>query len=215
MKTRLDFALSRPLLFSQMKPIQLVILALLFAISGSQAQAAFSGSEKTFYVGTGVTFYNMGKLTSSDNASTSLLGQLYVPHLQLTKQFPAFGLKFLSEVSFTPLAVKASDGVSKRIFTGSVSGLFGSGVVQLKTGFGILLYFVGGNGGAVTLNNGTSTQTFYSPGTTKSAKAFYLDLGVGFRLPSSIRIDLDLLATGALTTRRAFSTVFTLSKGIL
>jgi hypothetical protein len=198
-----------------MKSVLNITLAIVSLFFATQAHAKQHSEGSTLYLGTGATFYNMGKVTSSDDASTSITGQIYVPHLLLSVQFPVLGFKLMPTFTYTPLSVKASDSITKKILTAGLIAVFEtSAATDLKTGLGMLVYYVGGPGGTTVLNNGTGIATFSLPSTTNSSKSVYLDLGFGFKFGRSFRLDLDALVLSALSTRRSVSTILSLSKGI-
>ena len=160
--------------------------------------------------------YNMGKVTSSDDASTSMMGQFYLP-LTLSWRIPLSSQSNLvPNLSYTPLSVKTSDLVSKKVLTLGLNFTHHSSpVIDLKGGIGLLNYSISGDGGAVTRSNGGSTATFYLPGTNKTSRSLYLDLGITYRWNSSVSIDLDAIAISALSSRRAISSLISVSKGVL
>lgn len=170
---------------------------------------------KFFYLGTGATLLNMGKITSSDNASTSLMGELYFP---VTLQLPiriSNRLSIIPNASYTPFAVKKADEVTKKIFTAGLNAAIQTNsVFQIKTGLGYLAYSISGPGGTVERSNGAGTATYALPGTQITTKSFFVDIGCGFRLGQSFRLDLDGFILGALTTRRSFTTMVSLSAGV-
>lgn len=197
-----------------MRPFRFLILLFpIFSVTSSFAKG-FSSSEKMFYLGTGALFYNMGKVTSSNTASTSMLGQFYIP-LTLSAKIPfTDSLAIMPVVGYTPLGAKAADSVSKKILNFGVNCAFESSpVIDLKGGLGYMVYSISGDGSAVTRSNGTSTATFYLPGSTKSSKNIYLDLGIAYRF-NGFRIDIDAIALDAFSARRAISGLFTFSMGV-
>jgi hypothetical protein len=171
-------------------------------------------SDKTFYLGTGSMLYNMNKVTSANDASTSIIGQFYIP-LTLTMKLKAAGKTFLiPSITYTPLGVTASDSVTKKILSGNVNALMDFGAIEFKYGVGIMIYSISGTGGTVTRNNGGSTATFNLPGSSQSSKSILIDLGFGTEFGGDFRVDLDFLAVSALSSRRAISTTLLISKGI-
>lgn len=174
-----------------------------------------SAQASTFFLGTGATLYNMGKITSTDDASTSLLGQFYLP-LTLTASFSLNPrLKLIPQISYTPLGVKSADEITKRILTAGIStGYFTSPRTQLKTGLGLMSYSISGPGGTVQRSNGTSTSTFALPSTSVSTQTIYLDLGLAYLWGPFIRFDVDALVQGAFSSRRSFTTLISISRGV-
>ena len=175
---------------------------------------AAGGSVKKLYLGTGTFFYNMGKVTSSDDASTSLLGQFYIP-LNLSMRIPlSTATSLIPNVTYTPIGSTAADSVTKKILSFGMNAMMNTHILDLKGGLGLLTYSISGTGGTVTRNNGASTATFYLPGSTQSSSSIFIDLGVGTSFGSDFRLDLDFIGVSMLSTRRAISTALLLSKGI-
>jgi hypothetical protein len=188
-----------------------VLIACMFFFYASLSFAA----PNRFYLGAGATFFNMGKTTSSEDASTSLIGQVYLPLTLSIRMSLNPRISLAPFASYTPLAVKDSDEVSKRILTAGVNLAWrNSGKYDLKTGLGLLSYFIGSDGSAVTRSNGTGSSTFYLPSTTISSKSIFLNLGIGYFFHENLRLDLDAMVLSALSSARSFSSTISLNKGL-
>jgi hypothetical protein len=187
-----------------------LLLILLFLISN------VARAEKRLYLGAGTAAYNMGKVTSSSDASTSMLGELYLP-LTLSYVFPVQPTWSLeASVSTTPLAVKTTDSISKKFVMGSLTQVFKRSLFwDLKSGVGLLSYSITGIGGSIQRSNGTGTATFYYPGSSTSSKNLFLDFGAVYHWIHDIRIEVDAMILSPISARRSFSTFLTISKGIL
>ena len=72
-------------------------------------------------------------------------------------------------------------------------------------------YSVSGDGASQTLNNGSSTATFYHPGSSKKATNLFLDFGIGVGIGSRLRADVDAMIPGVLTSRRSANILATLN----
>ena len=196
-----------------MKFLQKVAPVSLLVLLFSNDAQAMIGSRHV-YLGAGALFYNVGKTTSTSDASTSMLGQMYLP-LTLTVRVPLTPfLNLQPNISYTPMAVTEADSVSKKILmTGLNVGFRKIPLVDLKAGLGILNYSISGDGSTVTRSNGTSSTTFTLPDSTVTSKTLYLDVGATWEAPFGIRLDADVITLNALAESRAFSTLITLSKG--
>ena len=66
--------------------------------------------------------------------------------------------------------------------------------LALRYGFSNYITHIGGSGGSTSLNNGTSTKTFYLPSKTVSSYTASIDLGPEFILSSvwTIRVQLSI-----------------------
>lgn len=199
-----------------MKSIPLLTLVFALGMTLNSRAHALLGGNHHFYLGAGALFYNVGKTTTSNDASTSMLGQMYLP-LTLTLKLPlTYRLNLQPNVSYTPLSVTAADSVSKKILTTGLNlGIETSPIIDLKAGLGILNYSITGDGSTVTRSNGGSTATFYLPNSTQTSKSIYVDVGITMDLPFGTRLDADAIVLNSFTTSRAFSTLVTLSKGFL
>lgn len=196
-----------------MKKIFWLLFTGVFA--GSTFSTPANAASKTFYLGSGALFYNMSKVTSTDTADISLIGQIYIP-LTLTANFSmGTGAHLETVIGYTPLGVTAADSVKKTIITlGSRYAQHLSPIFDFKGGLGVLFYSISGDGSTVTRNNGGSTATFYLPGSSQTSKSVYLDVGFGYLIGNDFKIDLDAMVVGAFSDRRAISSILTVSKGI-
>lgn len=88
-------------------------------------------------------------------------------------------------------------------------------VLDLKGGLGIWNHFLFGEGGTVTLNNGSSTQDFARPSETVATSVLFLDVGFGLRFLDRFRLDVDAYITGPLSSRRSLNMLMQLSVGFL
>jgi hypothetical protein len=192
-----------------------VLGVIVFFVSTFLSDAASAENASTLYLGAGATFFGMKKNTTSETGKASLLGETYLPHVLLTVRMPFIPvLNLAATASYTPIAVKGPDNVSKRIMNLGLAQWFDVEGLDLKAGFSYMVYSIGGNGEDRVLPNGNSTQTFYAPSTTVSSKNINLMTGIGWEFISSIRFDLDLIATSAFSQRRSFSSLLSISKGI-
>ncbi len=175
---------------------------------------ANSADNHSVYLGAGVFFQNMMKVTSSSDASKSTLGQLYIPALSLAYSTTLFSTHFMPILAYTPLAKTESDSVKKHVLLFGLPLIFSNGAIDFKAGPGLMLYSVGGSGGTEDLSNGASTATFYLPGTSHTSKSIYLDLGVGYSYSDACRIDADILIPGMMGSRRSLNLIVQISRGI-
>ena len=188
------------------------IVPLLFC--SLQARAA-AGPDR-LYLGAGAAVYNMGKTTAVDDASTSMIGEVYLP-LTLGYRVPVGpGLTFVPSVSYTPIAVKTTDNLSKTLLMIGATGAWATARdLELKGGLGLLGYTISGPGGTVSRSNGVGTTTFALPGTSSTSRVVCVDLGLGYALTQKLRMDVDAAVAGALSTKRAVTAFVSLSWGVL
>jgi hypothetical protein len=178
---------------------RLAAFALLYFCYGNPARAE---PDRPFYLGLGLFFQNVTRVSSSPTAAPSLLGEAYFPELllgyRLPRLFPTFG--------WTVLGKAANDGQMRRsLMRLDLPYLFPAGPdqVQAKAGLGFLFQRLHGPASVESLRNGPIVSDFYVPGGTRSSRLLYLSGGAAFGR-GRWRFDLDLLATGLLSSRRAF-----------
>lgn len=168
------------------------LLIFLFSLS---AQGAETGP----YAGLGMFFQNMMKVTESERATKSLLGEAYLPELvagyRFWNLFPTFG--------WTILGKKIPDGEKRRyVMRLDLPYVFPyDHETEIKAGFGMLFHRIRGGGQSVSLRNGASTSTFYVPSGNRSSATFYLSGGLGL-VRNAFRFDFDLVLGGVFTRRR-------------
>jgi hypothetical protein len=196
-----------------MKFFSLLFLAITFSLTTSSLVQA-NRAEHRVHFGVGAAFYNLGKTTTNIDGSTNTLGQLFLP-LQLSlKTEISSRINLQTIATYTPLAVTASDSVSKRILTTGFNFTYeATPVIDYKAGLGILTYYISGDGSSVTRSNGTGTATFYLPGTTSASRSIYLDFGISYYMPRHLKLDIDALVLNSVASTRSFTTVLSLSKG--
>lgn len=169
---------------------------LLFLLVSSSAWAAPTGP----YAGLGIFFQNMLKVTHSEKATRSLLGEAYAPELvagyRFWNLFPTFG--------WTVFGKKINDGEKRRsVMRIDLPYVFPyDPETELKAGVGMLFHRIRGDGGAVELRNGGSTSTFYVPEGNRSSSIFYLSGGLAL-VRNAFRFDFDLVLGGPFTRRRS------------
>jgi hypothetical protein len=153
-------------------------------------------AEAATTVGIGAVAQNMGKVTTSADASKSLTGSTYLPELSVGWRIQSGAMGFYPSLGLTILAKKSPEGGQKKsIYTLALPAIFAAGAnLELKAGPALQIYSIKGSGGTSEQNNGSSTATFYLPSGSVSSRVFYLDLGLAW-LSKQIRGDLDFLIT--------------------
>lgn len=194
-----------------------VLRVLVIAVATSfYAQSSVAGQNKKVYLGTGALFQNMISTTSAADASKSMTGTVYAPHLGLQGDFhgpSGFGLA--PTVFYTPLTKTGANGVKKSLLVAALPARWAfGGLAVLRAGPGLMIYSVSGDGGSVDLNNGTGTATFYLPATKSSAKVITVNLGVGIEFGRLARLDVDLIVPGILSSSRAYNLATALNFGV-
>jgi len=162
------------------------------------AHAAATGP----YAGLGFFFQNMLKVTESEKATRSLLGEAYFPEVvagyRFWNLFPTFG--------WTILGKQIQDGEKRRY----VMRLDLPYVIpydaetELKAGIGMLFHRIRGEGSDISIRNGGGTSTFFVPSGNRSSAVFYLNGGLAI-VRNALRFDFDLLLGGPFTRRRSIN----------
>ncbi len=112
-----------------------------------------------------------------------------------------------SRISYTLLPHTTADGsadVSLLHLNQSYLWPSSSGSITWTAGAGILSYKVAGNGGITVLRNGSTSTPFYRPSRTSTSQLITLTGGLFLKEPTYM-YGLDLIITGLLSEKRAFS----------
>lgn len=162
------------------------------------------------YLGAGVLFQNLLTTTTSSSGSASLTGTLYLPSLQLSATLPmggsGSGWGLAPSIYYTPLGKIQSDEVTKRLLIAQIPLYFAfNDKLNWKLGPGFQSYSVSGDGGAVTMNNGTGTAVFYRPNGSVTSTTLLIAAGISWVMDESWKLDVDVFVPGFLTTRRAYT----------
>ncbi len=187
------------------------MVALLLAQKGAAMAAGH-----TVYVGAGLLLQNMLSTTSSPDSSASMIGQMNLPQLSALFDLRRRGRAGLvPSISWTPFALKGGNEVERRIFVAAIPYAWSSaGGTSFKLGPGWMRYSVGSDGGTVELSNGTGTATFYLPGTHQVSGVFTLNAGLAFETGGNLRVDLDAIFPGVLSSRRSVNLMAALHWGL-
>lgn len=170
------------------------------------------------FVGSGVISQYSKRTAANSTGGTTLLATNALDLLvQGRFALGSTGWGWSPTFSLTPISKSgANAGETSRLMTLDLRALWepGSGF-DLHFGPGLLFQTLSGSGGTVVLNNGTSTSTFGLPSGSVTTRIFYFDLGLGFQIVEWIRLDLDALVSGILSSRRAVSPTLNLSMRVL
>lgn len=182
----------------------LPFLLLLTLATPAPAQSAEGDTTGHLYAGAAFFFENMLKVSTGGSGNRSLLGTAYFPELLVGYRFGSW----FPVLGITLFGSESGEG-NKR-----------SGVIRLqmpyvfprpedsawewKLGPGLLLHRIYGEGGITKLGNGAGTKNYYTPEENRMLRLWYLTGGAAY-LHEQWRYDFDLIVTGLLSTRRAFS----------
>lgn len=206
-----------------MKPLLLLALLLTQQAGAAAYDADYAEEESTeaagadsareeaprvgVFLGGGFFFENMLKVSSTDAGSRSLLGEAYFPELKMGYRFG----NWFPLLGYTPLGNRSGEGNKRRglvrlqmpyvFFPVGYSGW------EWKAGPGILIHRIYGEGGGVALRNGGQAKVYYTPTGTSTTRLLYVTGGAAY-VEENWRYDVDLIVTGILSTRRAFSLSF-------
>ena len=168
---------------------------------------------KSLYLGTGVFLPNVGLTATESNGGTGFIPSKYLD-VRLAYHFD-LGLKLAPSFGITLLSPSAADGeTSTRYMLFSIPVVFKIAFFDIMFGPGIVWYTVSGDGGVVTLPNGSSTADFRLPGKSVTRTFLSADLGLGFNFLSSFRAELGTTITGLISSKRAFNFYTRVSWGL-
>jgi hypothetical protein len=186
-------------------------------IDGTWGLASGYGENFSVYLGAGAIGHDAGKVaTDATSSSKPILGDIYTHATLMT---------FLKVSDFWDLSGDFHYAIpyKKSPEGGETSTIFGGGLrvfyritngLDVHLGPGVQFYQINGNGGTVSLNNGSGSSTFAIPSGSSTSRILYLDTGLGVSF-GQIRLDsLVLISNLFSSNRRAISPVLNLSVGL-
>jgi hypothetical protein len=192
-----------------------LFISILFVFN-SRASAIESGS---LYLGVGAFSHGLFKITKQVSGTTSLLGTEYFPFTIGTAFELSSDVHFAPYLGHTIFGRTPDGGGSKHTYTilslplvYTISESIG---LEGSAGLALLNYRIEGGGGVKTLNNGSGTAVFASPGGTQDSKTAAVTFG-GAISQSSLRASLDFFVEGFTNPdRRTFSVLLGIAYNIL
>ena len=187
---------------------------------GNDDHATSNGTvrDKTYYVGLGLFTYDNGRISTNPSGAMSLFGPALV-NLQAMARFPigGGGWRIVPTFGFTPFGRSSPEGrETDRILNLSAWFAKDFGMLDAHLGLTLVDYIAGsGGGGTITENNGNGTAPFGLPPTASNAINYGIGTGLGLKIYSVIRGDLDFLILDTLTTRRTVDLLLSVSYGLL
>lgn len=191
---------------------KLLALALLATLLGPSPAHAVIASTYSLFGRVGFMQDNFMRVSTADSGSKGIIGG----------PLPAIGLSyrigsFMPGVSYTILGRSAASDTSKAKLLAFdlpyIWSFFDS--FEFKTGVGLIMKTISGEGGTVQLNNGNSTSNFARPGRSVTSTTGFLHLGAGFPSTNALRFDMDLWVSGAFSSRRAFTLYLSAAWGFI
>ncbi len=191
------------------------------------ADAKRSDEPAQLFLGLGFLSQNIGRESTAATGRPALFGQQnFTLEASLRTRLGLFSeeLKFIPSIAVTPFQRKSIDGGEKYLLV-VVSALAAWPVpaapgLDLVGGPGLLVSHISGAGGSIDQSNGTSSATFALPSGSSTTNVFFLALGGGYQrqlfqsFSGILRVDLDVLVSDLLTSRRAADLVGTFSFGL-
>lgn len=187
-------------------------LTLLATLLGPTPAHAVVSSTYSLFGRVGLMQDNFMRVSTADSGSKGIIAG----------PMPALGLSyrigsFMPGVSYTILGRSAASDTSKAKILAFdlpyIWSFFDS--FELKTGAGLMMKSISGDGGTVQLNNGNSTSSFARPGRSVTSTTAFLHLGAGLPYSDAVRFDMDLWVSGAFSSRRAFTLYLSAAWGFL
>lgn len=161
--------------------------------------------------------HNAGKTaTDASTGETPLMGDLY-SDVSLTTLFHLGGRWALSPHILYNFMSTASpeDEESSSVLAAGLRAVYSfSDALDFHIGPSVLQYTIRGQGGTVTLDNGSGTSPFGTPEDSSTSSLVCWDLGLGLTV-GRVRLDAAVLVSGAFSSAtRAFNPYVSLSWGV-
>ena len=193
------------------------ITAFLAFLGFSRSVFALSMDSQTVYLGAGAMNHDSGIASiNSKTGDKPYLSDIY-SQLTLTGIFRFNdSWAFSPDFHYTPLSRATPEGGERVSILGvGARVLFNAGRgFDLHLGPGMLFYQIHGNGGSISLNNGSGYARFGIPSGSSTSRTVYLDTGFGITC-DRFRIDGSVLITGLLSfSTLGISPILTLSAGL-
>ncbi|MCB0422470.1 MAG: hypothetical protein KDD61_15830 [Bdellovibrionales bacterium] len=165
-------------------------------------------SPKGHFIGVGLYTQNLFTVTTSNDASAALLGDISESPLFIWKSYfqPFSQTTIAPSLGYTLLPRKSKDGAAEiSLLTLSLPVIHNiNNSWDWSYGVSLLRQSIEGAGGTVVLNNGTGTSTFYLPTGTATTQVYSVDVGTSWHITTSSELSFDLRTTGILSNRRSF-----------
>lgn len=154
-----------------------------------------------FWVGLGSTTRNFS--TAQKESSGSTVKFALNPTLLIGTTLPFFfsGLYFSPGIGYAKYSTKDSTTRNEIILQYHLSQMLLPNFL-LQYGFSNTITKIGGKGGTVVLNNGSSTSTFYIPSETKTSYTASMDIGGELVFTSSLGSRLQFSIDRFLSSKR-------------
>jgi hypothetical protein len=107
----------------------------------------------------------------------------------------------------------ADGGGSTRWLSGVLIAGLQEKQAEFRLGTGFLMELIQGAGGALTLDNGGSSATFYQPGRSVVGRVLTLNFGFSYQ-QGRWRYEADGMIVGALTSRRSVGLILQAGYGL-
>lgn len=183
------------------------ILLVLWAQFG-MLSSALAFKDKSMSLGVGYYSQNsLSRISNSDSGSTGTFGKLFTP-LNFRYDYGFSSDWFVSGgfgYTLVPRAMPGSNGQVSfmhltSLFGKNISGS-GNSVWDLYGGPGIMKYTIKGNGGIVTMSNGTSTADFAVPGGTSIVQKLTTNLGTSYSVDKSV-FSFDMIVENFMSAKK-------------
>lgn len=176
-----------------------IAIAILFFLLASECLSS------TYRFGASAFLSQISQTTTESNGKTSFIGKgSYFPLFFETKSVHE-SFTLVPRISYTLIPRNTGDGATKAyLFIASLP--FENVWTETLTytyGLSYLSTEQVGNGGSVTLNNGTGTTVFYRPNKSSTSRNLALTFGLQKNFPSW-RLDIDTLLVAPMSTAASF-----------
>ena len=158
-------------------------------------------------VGYGILNSNLFELSQDATGKAGTFGEFSYNFLEVNSLWTIGLNQWVARVAYTVIPRETADeatDISHLLLSGQYGHRFYNDWM-FRIGLGILQTTSRGNGGAIILNNGTGTSTFYRPSNTQTVNQLNIETGISYDFTRNFAMNVDFLINGIMREKRNFS----------
>ncbi|MGE0614159.1 MAG: hypothetical protein AB7P04_00840 [Bacteriovoracia bacterium] len=180
------------------------LVLVLGALGGTSVPARAAEERSPWVIQLGFAAYNFGRTASQPTGEKSFFGPTEPFLIGATWRSPySNGWAFEPTVTLGLIGRGAGDSAGRWRTFGFLFPFVTPGSFAFSMGPGVIFSIFTGAGGTSVLNNGNTTTTFYLPAGTTVTTNVVLSTGFVAWFSDTLRMDMNLLYFGLLSSRRA------------